>query len=219
MDSPNATDPTRPVKREPGDEETPDNAIVVKPEPSENTVSPASVPPLAPPQESSGSSYSSSTSPRAEIPTRSHTSHGRELLIKPDPATTISSQSIADIPQSEMKLKAEPDMDADANTIAGGDASMEVDPQPGFEETDYLQQLVHEQIPEVLETGVEIATKLLKQLKEPLEQAGTPDVELWLKSIKDLESRAKPPRTVVGVVGNTGAGKSSVINALLDEER
>lgn len=110
-------------------------------------------------------------------------------------------------------------MDADANTIAGGDASMKVDPQPGFEETDYLQQLVHEQIPEVLETGVEIATKLLKQLKEPLEQAGTPDVELWLKSIKDLESRAKPPRTVVGVVGNTGAGKSSVINALLDEER
>lgn len=34
-----------------------------------------------------------------------------------------------------------------------------------------------------------------------------------------LQTQSKTTRTVVGVVGNTGAGKSSVINALLDEER
>ncbi|KAK4043526.1 hypothetical protein C8A01DRAFT_43650 [Parachaetomium inaequale] len=33
-----------------------------------------------------------------------------------------------------------------------------------------------------------------------------------------LRSRATPQRTVVGVVGSTGAGKSSTINAVLDEE-
>ncbi|KAK3491869.1 hypothetical protein B0T13DRAFT_518836 [Neurospora crassa] len=41
----------------------------------------------------------------------------------------------------------------------------------------------------------------------------------WLKLINDVQSRAKPTRTIVGVVGNTGAGKSSVISAVLDEER
>lgn len=34
-----------------------------------------------------------------------------------------------------------------------------------------------------------------------------------------MEEKAKQPRIVVGVVGATGAGKSSVINAVLDEER
>ena len=83
-------------------------------------------------------------------------------------------------------------MDADADAIAGGDPSMEVNPQLGFEETNYLEQFVHGQILllEVHETGVEIATKLLKRLKDLLEQTETPDVKLWLKSIKDLESRA-----------------------------
>jgi ABC-type dipeptide/oligopeptide/nickel transport system ATPase component len=34
-----------------------------------------------------------------------------------------------------------------------------------------------------------------------------------------LESQAVPTKTIIGVVGNTGAGKSSVINALVDEQR
>ncbi|KAI9753132.1 MAG: Protein kinase C signaling pathway involved MAPKK protein [Chaenotheca gracillima] len=36
---------------------------------------------------------------------------------------------------------------------------------------------------------------------------------------ESLKTEAKQTRTIVGVVGNTGAGKSSVINAMLDEER
>ncbi|KAI0148196.1 hypothetical protein F4776DRAFT_606585 [Hypoxylon sp. NC0597] len=85
--------------------------------------------------------------------------------------------------------------------------------------TNYLERLVAESVPEVLESGVAIGVDLLDKLKTTLSTFITPEVDAWLKSIDELKARATPNRTVVGVVGNTGAGKSSVINALLDEER
>lgn len=87
----------------------------------------------------------------------------------------------------------------------------------------HIQQLLADSSisTEVLESAVEIGTQILGGLAVPLDDAVSllPDAAPWLKSVTGLEARAKPPRTVVGVVGNTGAGKSSVINALLDEER
>ncbi len=38
-------------------------------------------------------------------------------------------------------------------------------------------------------------------------------------ALDNLRKQAVKTKTIIGVVGNTGAGKSSVINALLDEER
>ncbi|KAK1957604.1 hypothetical protein LY78DRAFT_741803 [Colletotrichum sublineola] len=90
------------------------------------------------------------------------------------------------------------------------------------QEPDPLEQWTTETSPEILEEGVEIGMELLENLKFPLSlTASLPDTQgsTWLKAINDLQARCKPPKTIVGVVGNTGAGKSSVINALLDEER
>ncbi|KAJ9637247.1 hypothetical protein H2199_007533 [Coniosporium tulheliwenetii] len=85
----------------------------------------------------------------------------------------------------------------------------------------YLQKLMTEESPELLEAGVQKSLGLLDSLKEPLypHLKDTLDADNWLKSIEALEKQATRARTVLGVVGNTGAGKSSVINALLDEER
>ncbi|AEO60671.1 hypothetical protein MYCTH_2310138 [Thermothelomyces thermophilus ATCC 42464] len=85
----------------------------------------------------------------------------------------------------------------------------------------YLQRLIApDNPPEILEKGVSIGVRVLENLKKSLAsgpaQTSGPG---WLKAIADLEALAKPTRTIVGVVGNTGAGKSSVISAVLDEER
>lgn len=83
-----------------------------------------------------------------------------------------------------------------------------------------LKSLTQETVPERLEVGVKAGLKVLKELSEPLKQlTDSGDATAWLSQIEDARKLAVRNRTVVGVVGNTGAGKSSVINAMLDEER
>ena len=76
--------------------------------------------------------------------------------------------------------------------------------------------------PEQLEKGVEKGVAILDRLKltlVPKEDGEAAGVGQWLQSLENVRKQAVRTRTVIGVVGNTGAGKSSVINALLDEER
>ncbi|PVH98719.1 hypothetical protein DM02DRAFT_719195 [Periconia macrospinosa] len=77
--------------------------------------------------------------------------------------------------------------------------------------------------PEILEASVEKALEVLTSLKNTFTRhaASSTDAVTWIEAITKLEDQAERERarTVIGVVGNTGAGKSSVINALLDEER
>jgi Dynamin family len=74
--------------------------------------------------------------------------------------------------------------------------------------------------PDILDASVEHSVSLLEHLKEPLRSL-SPDLDAaeWLENIENLQKQALQPKTIIGVVGNTGAGKSSVINAMLDEER
>jgi len=94
-----------------------------------------------------------------------------------------------------------------------------------FAETTYtgnmLQKLTKETSPEMLEEGVKTGLGLLDQINASFapQAALNPEVASWHRQIVALQAETKATRTVVGVVGNTGAGKSSVINALLDEER
>ncbi|KAF1918118.1 hypothetical protein BDU57DRAFT_528585 [Ampelomyces quisqualis] len=72
----------------------------------------------------------------------------------------------------------------------------------------------------MLEAGVAQALQVLQSLKLSFERyAEHHDARAWIEAIEKLIPQANRKRTIVGVVGNTGAGKSSVINAMLDEER
>ncbi|KAJ4289692.1 hypothetical protein N0V90_011021 [Kalmusia sp. IMI 367209] len=85
----------------------------------------------------------------------------------------------------------------------------------------YVREVISQQNAEVLETSVKRSMKILDKLRDSLTQFAetSPEAVMWMKSIEKLKNQPERSRTIVGVVGNTGAGKSSVINAMLDEER
>ncbi|KAI0396243.1 hypothetical protein F5Y17DRAFT_420083 [Xylariaceae sp. FL0594] len=93
-------------------------------------------------------------------------------------------------------------------------------PKKVKEGPNYLQTLCTQTTAEVLEVAVPVAKQFLSQLRTVLSDCPKDAaVESWIKAIDDLEENSQRPRTVIGVVGITGAGKNSLINALLDEER
>ena len=75
---------------------------------------------------------------------------------------------------------------------------------------------------ETLEHGQAQGVEILKKLEDAFTNPAVtrnPRYAKWLSSIGNVQKQATRTKTIIGVVGNTGAGKSSIINALLDEER
>lgn len=69
-----------------------------------------------------------------------------------------------------------------------------------------------------LENGIKTGLEILKNIETIFNNAKTvAEMADWIKNAEALRSQADHQRTVVGVVGSTGAGKT-VINAVLDEE-
>jgi GTPase SAR1 family protein len=85
----------------------------------------------------------------------------------------------------------------------------------------FIQEIIAQGTPDVLEAGVAESLSFLATLRHCFAQHSSPSgkTQSWIDSIDKLSLQHKRKRTIIGVVGNTGAGKSSVINALLDEER
>ena len=70
-----------------------------------------------------------------------------------------------------------------------------------------------------LERATTIGLDLLDEIAATFGKVqAVPEIEKLKKSIDKIKCTLRAERVIVGVVGNTGAGKSSVINALLDEE-
>ncbi|KAL2016279.1 hypothetical protein VTK56DRAFT_3907 [Thermocarpiscus australiensis] len=105
-----------------------------------------------------------------------------------------------------------------------------MDESPNLMELGSLQDLIQENSFAKLEKGVktglkivdEVATALAKVLADKEVAVANAEavakITRWIESIDLLRSKADRQRAVVGVVGATGAGKSSIINAVLDEE-
>lgn len=143
--------------------------------------------------------------------------NGRSLQYRP-----VSDSE--DLPQTQKiqsaTLSKEKTMDDSHSNLSDSELPKPDEPKPEPSEQFSLQTLFADCTPELLEAGVKHGLNLLERLKEPLRRL-VPDLDAaeWLKSIENLQKQAEQPKTIVGVVGNTGAGKSSVINAMLDEER
>ncbi|EDU46400.1 conserved hypothetical protein [Pyrenophora tritici-repentis Pt-1C-BFP] len=84
-----------------------------------------------------------------------------------------------------------------------------------------LRQIIEQRDPDILEAGVNASTEIIKRLRQKFSQyaESNADSKAWMNAIENVLQQTVRTRTIVGVVGNTGAGKSSVINAMLDEER
>jgi hypothetical protein len=100
--------------------------------------------------------------------------------------------------------------------------SLENDSQEDVQTTDRsIREIITLRDPRILEAGVAQSMKVLQTLKLSFSRytETNQDALAWIEAIDKLIPQARRKRTIVGVVGNTGAGKSSVINAMLDEER
>ncbi|KAG8156694.1 hypothetical protein KVR01_013485 [Diaporthe batatas] len=113
----------------------------------------------------------------------------------------------------------------DGTSAAHGDSPLEkkdataTHKQPDAITLDNIQKLVHETDLTKLEAGVNEALAILDTLQAPLSDSKQTKQREWLSNIKDLRQQLKNNRTVVAVVGETGAGKTSLINAVLDEDK
>ena len=73
---------------------------------------------------------------------------------------------------------------------------------------------------EYLEDAVKGAAHILDKIRTHLNAApAQKSVAHWIERITDLEAQLNPGPTIIGLLGSTGAGKSSLVNAVLGEEQ
>lgn len=105
--------------------------------------------------------------------------------------------ALSDIPQINSSSKAQP-------------------PVPKEVSLEYVRNVARSTDLATLEAGASIGLAVLDELQTPLTDAKQRDL---IDVIEHLKKKGEPARTIVSVAGATGAGKSSLINAILNEEK
>jgi len=84
-----------------------------------------------------------------------------------------------------------------------------------------LQDDFRNALPDSSKTAVQEGIRLLNDVHCFFKQKTRelPNAQSWLDQIDQVLAKSTETKTVIGMVGLTGAGKSSAANALLDEER
>jgi hypothetical protein len=86
---------------------------------------------------------------------------------------------------------------------------------------EHIKRLLNQESTEKLLAGVGCAQDIASDISSILKDVTLRDnsqVLNWIKGFEKLQNTVISDRTVIGIVGSTGAGKSSVVNAVLDEE-
>jgi len=155
------------------------------------------------------------------------------LAIKPDPFTlTPDAFAMGSIPpyngEASRSLTGETSLPIGSDIkIKGEQVSQEpsteiVKAPPKQVRTVELVALFKDASLDDLEQGVNKGTEIIERLQQAVAPDPTTvqgDLKMWYQQLGNLKTQGSYHKTIIGVVGNTGAGKSSVINALLDEER
>lgn len=137
--------------------------------------------------------------------------------IKSDPESTEAEHPLAQHPTaasaSSPATKQEANIKTERTSTSPPEAPKEVS-------LDGLRQVASSRDLAVLETGVTATSAILKKLRKYMADFKEHENILkWLHTVVQLQSKTKTAgRTVVAVAGATGAGKSSLINAILNEE-
>ncbi|KAJ9613364.1 hypothetical protein H2200_003306 [Cladophialophora chaetospira] len=147
--------------------------------------------------------WATSTSPTPAV------AHESGVKSEPTPSPTPSSEEVKVIKFDAPVPEANFHVDLEDAPTASNTAPIRLS----------MSDLFDGRTPEQLEKSVEKGVELLSSIQGTLRGQSSQEGSQWLQAIDNVQKLATRSKTVVGVVGATGAGKSSVINALLDEER
>lgn len=131
-------------------------------------------------------------------------------------------ESKQEVPNPAVESKVEEDVDDFKKELANDDqfaAALKSEESQAITTRLNLNELFSRATINDYEKGVVKGLDILKNIRQAMVGVSGAEADQWTTMISKTEALAAHKRTVIGVIGATGAGKSSVIDAMLDEER